>query len=495
MSTNSETETDVGAAPPEKARLSLLPLVGLVVGSMVGAGLFSLPGDMFVRASPGAVAIGWAITAVGMLTIALVYQGLSMRKPNLNSGPYAYARAGFGPYIGFQSAWGYWLCAWVGNISNAVAIFGALGFFFPIFGAGNNLPSVVGASLALWSLHFLVLRGIKQAAFINAVTTAARFLPIVVFILIAIFVFNFDKFTFDFWGQGTAGEPGLGSIAEQVRSTMIVTLWVFLGIEGASVYSAYAVKRSDVGKATIIGFFSSLAIYVLVSMLAAGVMRQKELAELPVPSMAGVLESVVGPWGAALVSIALVITVGGSFLSWVLLCSEIPHAAAKDGNFPRWFAIENAAGTPANSLWISNLMIQIFLIVTLFANSTYQLLYAVASVSILPAYVFSGAYALKLAIRGESYENDPSRRTRDLVVGAIATIYGLWLCFAAQLGHLLLATVLFAPGTLIYIFARRENRTRWFTPAEAVLAIGITVAAAVACYIRFALGVPLWRIH
>src|SRR6185503_4286483 len=137
------------------------------------------------------------------------------------------------------------------------------GFFFPIFGSGNNLPSVIGASLALWGLHFLVLGGIRQAAFINAITTATRFLPIVVFIVITIFAFNLDKFTFDFWGEGSAGDEGFGSLAAQVKSTMIVTLWVFLGIEGASVYSAYAAKRSDVGKATMIGFVSSLAIYVL----------------------------------------------------------------------------------------------------------------------------------------------------------------------------------------------------------------------------------------
>jgi arginine:ornithine antiporter/lysine permease len=469
-----------------------MPLVGLVIGSMVGAGLFSLPGDIFARASPGAVAIGWLITAVGMLMLALVYQGLSMRKATLNSGPYAYARAGFGPYIGFQSAWGYWLCAWVGNISNAVAIFGALGFFFPIFGSGNNLPSVIGASLALWGLHFLVLGGIRQAAFINAITTATRFLPIVVFIVITIFAFNLDKFTFDFWGEGSAGDEGFGSLAAQVKSTMIVTLWVFLGIEGASVYSAYAAKRSDVGRATIIGFVSSLAIYVLVSLLAAGIMRPRELADLPVPSMAGVLESIVGPWGSVLVSLALVVTVGGSFLSWVLLCSEIPHAAAKDGNFPRWFAKTIAAGTPSNSLWISNMMIQIFLIVTLFANSTYQLLYAVASVSILPAYVFSGAYAFKLAFTGETYEKDSSRRVRDLVVGAIATIYGLWLCYAAQLGYLLLATVLFAPGTIIYIIARREHGARLFTIPEMLVVAGLTAAALFALYLRFVKGIPLW---
>ena len=342
---------------------------------MIGGGVFNLPSDMSAHASPGAIIIGWLITGIGMLMLAFVYQNLAVRKPALNSGPYAYARAGFGPYIGFQSAWGYWISAWLGNVSYAVAIFGSVAFFFPIFGKGNNLQSVIGASVALWLIHSLVLKGVKQAAFVNVVTTAAKIVPLVAFALVAIFAFNYEKFTLSFWGTGTGGSESLGSIVGQVKSTMLVTLWVFIGIEGASVYSSYAAKRSDVGKATVIGFAGALAIYVLVSLLSTGVLTQKELAGLAVPSMAGVLESLVGKWGAALISLGLVVSVGGAFLSWTMLCAEIPYAAAKDGNFPRWFAAENAAGSPANSLWITNALVQIFLIITLFASSTYQFSY------------------------------------------------------------------------------------------------------------------------
>ena len=488
MSTTSTTPFGAGAeavaqpAAQTSGKLSLLPLIGLVVGSMIGGGVFNLPSDMSAHASPGAIMIGWTITGVGMLMLAFVYQGLATRKPELNSGPYAYARAGFGPYIGFQSAWGYWVSAWLGNVSYAVAIFGSLAFFFPVFGKGNNLQSVIGASAALWALHFIVLKGVRQAAFVNLITTAAKLVPIVAFVLIAIVAFNFDKFTLNFWGHASPGSDGLGAITQQVRSTMIVTLWVFIGIEGASVYSARAAKRSDVGAATIIGFLGALAIYVLVSLVSTGILAQKDLAGLPVPSMAGVLESLVGKWGAALVSLGLVVSVGGAFLSWTMLCAEIPFAAAKDGSFPRWFAKENAAGSPANSLWITNGLVQAFLIVTLVANSSYQFLYTIASVAILPPYVFSGAYALKLAITGETYEGDRAARTRDMVVGAIATLYGLWLCYAAQLSELLLATLLFAPATLVYIIARRERGERLFTLPEALIALAITAVAVLALY-------------
>ncbi len=198
--------------------------------------------------------------------------------------------------------------------------------------------------------------------------------------------------------------------------------------------------------------------------------------------MAGVLESLVGKWGAALISLGLVVSVGGAFLSWTMLCAEIPFAAAKDGSFPRWFAKENAAGAPANSLWITNGLVQVFLIVTLVANSSYQFLYTIASVAILPPYVFSGAYALKLAITGEGYPTNPAGRYRDLAVGLVATIYGLWLCYAAKLTDLMLATLLFAPATIIYVIARRERGQRLFTLPEAMIAAAITAVALIAAY-------------
>ncbi len=163
-----------------------------------------------------------------------------------------------------------------------------------------------------------------------------------------------------------------------------------------------------------------------------------------------------------------------------MLCAEIPFAAAKDGAFPRWFAAENAAGSPSNSLWITNGLVQVFLIVTLVANSSYQFLYTIASVAILPPYVFSGAYALKLAITGETYEGDKGRRIRDMVIGGVATSYGLWLCYAAKLSDLLLTTLLFAPATVIYVIARRERRQRLFTLPEALIAIAITAVAILA---------------
>jgi arginine:ornithine antiporter/lysine permease len=146
MSTTSATAEGSVA---ENHRLTLLPLVALVVGSMIGGGVFNLPSDTSRGASPGAILVGWGITGIGMLMLAFVYQSLAVRKPELNAGPYAYAKAGFGSFVGFNSAWGYWLSAFLGNVAYAVAIFSALSYFLPVFGSGNNLPSIIGALLFL----------------------------------------------------------------------------------------------------------------------------------------------------------------------------------------------------------------------------------------------------------------------------------------------------------------------------------------------------------
>ena len=466
-------------------KLGVGALTAVVIGSMIGSGVFSLPQNMAAGAGPLAMIIGWGISGIGILALAFVYHGLATRKPALDAGPYAYAKAGFGPFIGFNSAWGYWLSAWIGNVSYAVVMFSALSYFFPAFGEGNTWQAILGASIVLWLIHALILSGVRQAAFVNLITTIAKIAPIVLFIAIAFVAFKIDIFSLDFSGAGaTAGNAGLGSIMSQVKSTMLVTLWVFIGIEGASVVSGRAERRKDIGVATMAGFLTCLALYALVSLLALGIMTQPELAALKNPSMAGVLEHIVGPWGAMLINVALVVSVLGAFLAWTMLAAEIPHVAARDGTMPRFFGGENASGAPATSLWVTNGLVQLFLIVAFFANSTYQALFSIASVAILVPYAFSGAYAAKLAITGEAYHVGESR-TRDLIAGLVATIYGIWLVYAAGPAFLFMAAMLYAPGTIFYVIARRESGEKSFTLIEALIAIALIATGIAAAYLMW----------
>ena len=464
---------------PPIEKLPLGALVALVVGSMIGGGIFSLPQNVAARADVGAVLIGWAITAVGMLTLAFVFQTLANRKPALDSGVYAYAKAGFGDYMGFSSAWGYWISAWMGNVGYFVLLFSTLGYFFPVFGQGNTPVAIGCASLLLWAVHFLVLRGIKEAAFINLVTTVAKVVPLLMFIVLAAVAFKAEVFTRDIWG---AMSPDLGSVMDQVRHMMLVTVFVFIGIEGASVYSARAQKRADVGRATVIGFLGVLALLVLVNVLSLGVMSQPELAQLQNPSLAGVLEHIVGPWGALLISLGLAVSLLGALLSWALLCAEILYATARDKTMPAFLTEENANHAPVNALWLTNGMIQLFLLITLFSAGTYTNLIYLASSMILMPYLWSAAYAVLLCVRGETYERASAQRMKDLCIGGVALCYAVWLLYAGGLKYLLLSALLYAPGVILFAQAKWEQGQPLFTAVEKGVFACVLFGAGVAAY-------------
>ncbi len=460
-------------------KLRLSALVALVVGSMIGGGIFSLPQNMAASAGAGAVLIGWAITGVGMLTLALVFQTLANRKPELDTGVYAYAKAGFGDYMGFSSAWGYWISAWIGNVSYMVLLFSTLGLFFPAFGEGNTGLAIACASVLLWAIHFLVLRGIREAAFLNLITTIAKVVPLVLFIVLAALAFRFDIFVADFWGKGNLE---LGSVMNQVRGMMLVTVWVFIGIEGANIYSARAQDRRDIGKATVIGFYGVLLLLVLVNVLSMGIMSQPELAALKNPSMAGVLEHVVGRWGALLVSVGLIVSLLGGLLAWTLLCAEILFAGARDHTMPAFLRKENARQVPSNALWLSNGLIQLMLVITLFNDATYLKLLYLATSMILVPYFWSAAYAVLVSWRGETYENEPGERRKDLLIALVALLYAAWLLYAGGVQYLLLSALLYAPGALLFARARRECGQPVFTLLEKLIFAGVLIGALIAAY-------------
>lgn len=460
-------------ATPAQSKLGLGLLVALVVGSIIGSGIFGLPQNMAAGAGAGAILIGWAVTGVGMLLLVRVYQMLSLRKPELDNGVYAYARALSGEYVGFNSAWGYWVSAWIGNVGYLVAAFGALGYFFPMFGTGNSPAAIAGASVVLWIIHFLVLRGIQGAAVLNAVVTAAKIVPLLLFIVLVAMAFQIDTFRLDFWGDAK-----LGSVLDQVKSTMLVTVWVFIGIEGASVYSARAKKREDVGRATVIGFLICLLLLMSVSLLSLGVFNQPELAGLKNPSMAAVLESAVGTWGAVLIYVGLIVSVGGGFLAWMLLAAESLFTPAGGGVMPMGLGKTNDKGVPANALWLTNGMVQLFLVVTLFSEASYLALISLSTAMILLPYLFSAAYGLSLAWRGEGASE--ARHRSDVPVAAVAALYCVWLLYAAGFKYLLLSALLYAPGVLLYAWAKRQHQQRMFTVWEWALLAALVALAGVA---------------
>ncbi|WP_053035311.1 arginine-ornithine antiporter [Staphylococcus haemolyticus] len=464
-------------------KLGKTSLIGLVIGSMIGGGAFNIISDMGGQAGGLAIMIGWIITAIGMISLAFVFQNLTNVRPDLEGGIYSYAQAGFGDFIGFSSAWGYWFAAFLGNVAYATLLMSAIGNFFPIFKGGNTLPSIIVASFLLWGVHFLILRGVETAAFINSIVTVAKLIPIFLVIICMIVVFNFDTFKAGFYGM-TSGVTGIfswGDTMSQVKSTMLVTVWVFTGIEGAVVFSGRAKSKKDVGTATVIGLVSVLVIYFLMTVLAQGVIQQNQIADLASPSMAQVLEHIVGHWGSVLVNIGLIISVLGAWLGWTLLAGELPFIVAKDGLFPKWFAKENKNKAPINALLITNILVQIFLISMLFTDSAYQFAFSLASSAILIPYMFSAFYQLKYTIEHKGHAT-----VKQWAIGIIASIYAIWLVYAAGIDYLLLTMLLYIPGLFVYRFVQRNNH-KPLTKGDYIL-FAVIIILAIIGIIRLAMG-------
>lgn len=427
-------------------KLGLAALIALVLSSMLGAGVFSLPQNMASVASPAALLIGWGITGVGILLLALAMLLLTRLRPDLDGGIFTYAREGFGELIGFLSAWGYWLCAVIANVSYLVIVFSALSFFtdtpeLRFFGDGNTWQSIVGASVLLWMVHWLVLRGVQTAASINLVATLAKLLPLGMFVVLAALAFKLSTFSLDFTGL-KLGVP----VWEQVKKTMLITLWVFIGVEGAVVVSARARNKKDVGKATLLAVIAALSVYLLVTLLSLGVVARPELAAMRNPSMAGLMVDMMGPWGEVIIAAGLIVSVCGAYLSWTIMAAEVPLLAATHKAFPKMFARQNQNNAPSASLWLTNISVQVCLVLIWLTGSDYNTLLTIASEMILVPYFLVGAYLLKIAAR-------PLHKA----IGVGACLYGLWLLYASGPMHLLLSVVLYAPGLLVFIYARRTH--------------------------------------
>ena len=462
--------------------LGVLALAAIVVSSMIGGGIYSLPQDMASGASVGAVILSWLITGFGVYVIANTFRILSTVRPDLTAGIYMYSREGFGPYVGFTIGWSYWLCQICGNVGYAVITMDALNYFFPpYFAGGNNLASIIGGSILIWGFNFLVLRGLKQATLINTIGTIAKIVPLILFIIITMFVFHLDRFDFNFWGENTAK---LGGLSTQIKSTMLVTLWAFIGIEGAVVLSKHAQTPKNVGRATFLGFLGCLIIYVLLSVIPYGYMSQEELAAIPNPSTAGILEKIVGPWGAWLMNIGLVISVLTSWLAWTMITAQVPQAAAQNGTFPKEFAKENEHGSPSVSLWVTSLLMQLFILMVYFSNNAWNTMLSITGVMVLPAYFSSCAYLWKICEDGEYPSGVYIKRSVALFSGIVGSIYALWLIYAAGLNYLLMAVIFMSIGIPVFMLARKQSapNEKAFSVGESAIAVMMIIVSLWAIY-------------
>jgi arginine:ornithine antiporter/lysine permease len=467
------TQADTETQAPPAAKLTLPTLTTMVVGSMVGAGVFSLPRLFAQETGVAGALIAWAVAGTGMLMLAFVFQRLAVRRPDLDAGVYAYAKAGFGEYLGFFSAFGYWASACVGNVTYWVLIMSTIGAVAPALGDGDTLLAVALSSVGLWCFFFLIRRGVKEAAAINRIVTVAKVVPILVFVVLALFYLKPRVFAENF-----AGADYAGSLFNQVKGTMLATVFVFLGVEGASVYSRHARRREDVGRATVLGFLSVFAIFASVTLVSYGLLPMNEIAELRQPSMAGVLESAVGTWGKVFVSVGLIVSVLGAYLAWTLMAAEVLFVAAEDEDMPRFLGRSTAADVPVPALLMTTLLTQVVLVVTLFSDDAFSFALDLTSALTLIPFLLAAAFALKTA-RGSP--------GGDLSVAALATLYTAFLLYAAGPKYLLVSFIVYAPATVLFVMARREQGRRLFSPRELVILL-VSIAGAVLGIVALALG-------
>jgi len=472
-------------APSEVKKFPLTTLIAMVVGSMVGAGIFSLPRNFALATGVYGALIAWAVAGTGMLMLAFVFQTLAVRKPDLDAGVYAYAKAGFGEYLGFFSGWGYWASACIGNVTYWVLISSTLGLLWPgTFGHGDTLAAVLLGSAGLWIFHILITRGVQEAAVINKIVTAAKVVPILTFIVVVIFALKAHVFSANLWGGGAHSASALFG---QVRATMLTTVFVFLGIEGASVYSRYAKRRQDVGRATVIGLVGVTAMMVAVTVFSYGILSRAELQGLRQPSMAGVMEAVVGYWGTAFISVGVIVSVLGAYLAWTMMAAEVLYVAAKDRDMPSFLTRTSGKNVPVPALIMTSVLIQLALVVTLFSADAFTFTLKLCSSLSLVPYLLAAAYALKLGASGETYDVRPQDRARQLFVAGLATFYTVFLVFAAGLDFLLLSFIIYAPGTVLFVMSRREQNRRYFSPTELIILV-VAVAGFIAGIAALATG-------
>lgn len=469
-------------------KLGLWILTALVVGNMVGSGIFMLPRSLSEAASPAGVLMAWLFTGVGVLMTALVFGNLAIRKPKLNGGPQIYAKELFKPgsqasiLSGFMSSWGYWIGNLAGNVAIITTFAGYLSTFFPILTSnakwftigsftlkvGNGLTFIV-CTFLLWGTHFIILRGMEGAGKLNFAATAAKVVGFFIFIVIGLFAFEKSNMLPMLATRTDEAGHALG-LMSQVNGAAVSTLWAFIGVESAVVFASRARKQIDVKRATILGLMIALVIYVGISTLVMGMLNQDTLIHSDKP-LIDAIQTVLGPIGGKLLAGIGLISLFGSTIGWVMLSAEVPFQAAKQGLFLPAFLKENEKGLPKFSLIVTNVLGQLFIFSTV-SNSisqAFDFVITIATLSYLVPYFISSVYQVKLVITGETYKGDRNRIV-DGIIGVLSTIYSVWVIVAgtADIKTFTFGMVLLASGILFYgPMLKKRKETKQKEPVSA----------------------------
>ncbi len=446
------------STPQDSGKLGLIGLIAIVVSSMIGSGIDGLPQNMAATSAIGPIILAWAIAGFGMFFIARTFMTLSNIRPDLQSGIYMYAQEGFGKFIAFLVAWGYWLMTMFSNVAFAIMVMDSLDYFVPgTFTGGNNIPSIIGASILIWGFNYLVLSGTQVAGFLNFLGTIAKLIPLVFFVVVVLYFFRSTEFLQNFWGLEQSKVNPIKSIYTQTIAPLDVALWCFIGIESAVALSGRAKNKKDISKATFIGFIISLALCMIISIIPFGVLTQAELSQISTPSTAGVVQKISGNWAEIIINIGVLISILSSWLAWTMICAEIPMIAAMNKTFPKIFAKTNQKGAASLSLWISSAIMQLTVILVYFSKNAWLTMLSISAVTVLPAYLASAAYLMKIGITGELKKYTSTGRISAIITGAIGSLFCIFMVYASGLHYAMLAPLLLTIGIPVYIWVKKYD--------------------------------------
>ena len=433
-------------AEPKERQLGLVALTALVVGNMVGSGIFLLPSALAPLG--GTSILAWVASAGGSLCFGLVIARLARRLP-LVGGPYAYTREAFGEFAAFLVGWGYWISCWVAQAAIAVAMVGYLGELVP---AAKGHPMGV-ALTAIVVLAAVNVRGVREAGLVQVVTTVLKVLP-----LLAIALLGFARFE---PAHFEPFNPTATSLPVAVLSGLALTLWAFQGFESASIAAHEARDaRRNVPRATLLGIGLATVLYVASTLAVMGLLPREELAASTAPfaDAAGVL------WGSGarkLVALGAFVSCFGALNGWILVAGRLPLAIARDGLFPAFFGRVTARGTPGLALLLSSAL-ACLLIVLRFSGAgglvaVFQAMIVLATLSALVPFVFCAMAELLLAGRERRAGGAASHGTT--VVALLAFAFGLATIAFAGAENVLWGFLLLLGGIPFYVLARVRGGT------------------------------------
>lgn len=420
-----------------KRKLGFWALLALVIGNMIGSGIYLLPATLAPLGWNQM--IGWLITIGGALCLALVFAGLSARIPRAG-GPYAYADAAFGPLAGFIAAWAYWVMTWVGNGAIAIAVVSNLSLIFPVLGETQGLAAVVAVG-CIWLLTLVNISGVRSAGRVQEVTTLLKLIPLLALILLALW--------FALSGAPRAPDPGVSLTGSNIALAAGLTFWAFLGLESATV-PADKVENPErnVPRATLIGLVVAGLIYLGISLAFAFYMPIAEAAASPAP-VADFLGRTFGTGVAGAVALFAAISAFGTLNGWILVQGEMPYAMARGGVFPAWFAKESARGTPLRGHIVSSVLLTGIVLLNS-QKGMGKLFEFIGSVSIsagLLAYLLSALAAIRL-IPGNP---------RILLAALVGAAFTLWAEWGLGLEVLKYGAVLLLAGLALYPLVRNAG--------------------------------------